>query len=342
MNTPNRDISIDFIKGIAILNVIIIHTVWWSGDFYINRYSILRQAPLLFDVFVFFIVAGMLSTIKQRMTLTGLISKLSKQYIIYLIVILIWIIIAKLSSVALDPIEILEAFSLFLFTNSPGVEGLASTIWFMKIYFIIQIIIYCLQKVKMKSIILTITVAITYLFHFFSSTTTSYDAISSKVNVISFYYSLVVIGQIIQSKTIILKKNIIVLVVLLLFLISIAILFGVNDIQTEKFPPSLLYFTICLPAIGFIFIMKNSAYVVNIREQKIYKLITWAGKNSIYLFYAQSFSGSLITYNIGGLARVLNNNLITILLVSLLINFSLSILGAFILKVIVTRTFIAK
>lgn len=47
-----RNDNLDYFRGIAILNVIFIHTVWWSGILY--NHFLVRQAFLLFEVPVFF------------------------------------------------------------------------------------------------------------------------------------------------------------------------------------------------------------------------------------------------------------------------------------------------
>lgn len=59
-----RDLYIDFAKGFATLAIIFIHTVFWSGQFYVP--TELRVLSLLIDVPLFFALSGLTSWRKCR------------------------------------------------------------------------------------------------------------------------------------------------------------------------------------------------------------------------------------------------------------------------------------
>lgn len=54
-----RDLYIDFAKGLATLSVIFIHTAFWSGQFYVT--TEVRVFSLLFDVVLFYALSGITS-----------------------------------------------------------------------------------------------------------------------------------------------------------------------------------------------------------------------------------------------------------------------------------------
>ena len=56
MEPQKRDNYIDFIKGLAVIAVVFIHTVFWSGGSYVPVFW--RNLALLFDVPVFFLMTG--------------------------------------------------------------------------------------------------------------------------------------------------------------------------------------------------------------------------------------------------------------------------------------------
>ena len=54
-----RDLYIDYAKGLATLSIVFIHTVFWSGQFYVSNE--MRIFSLLFDVPIFFALSGLTS-----------------------------------------------------------------------------------------------------------------------------------------------------------------------------------------------------------------------------------------------------------------------------------------
>ena len=75
-----RDLYIDFAKGFATLAIIFIHTVFWSGQFYIP--TELRVLSLLVDVPLFFALSGLTSGNNIEKTLYRLL-KLQITFMIF-------------------------------------------------------------------------------------------------------------------------------------------------------------------------------------------------------------------------------------------------------------------
>lgn len=76
----NRDLYIDVAKGGATLSVIFIHTVFWSGQFYLPHEA--RVLSLLFDVPLFFLLSGLTSSGNLEKTFFRLL-KLQITYMLF-------------------------------------------------------------------------------------------------------------------------------------------------------------------------------------------------------------------------------------------------------------------
>ena len=76
----NRDLYIDFAKGLATLSIIFIHTAFWSGQFYIP--AEVRVFSLVFDVALFYALSGITSGSNIEKTFYRLL-KLQITYMIF-------------------------------------------------------------------------------------------------------------------------------------------------------------------------------------------------------------------------------------------------------------------
>lgn len=76
----NRDLYIDFAKGLATISIIFIHTAFWSGQFYIQPE--VRVFSLVFDVALFYALSGITSGSNIEKTLYRLL-KLQITYMIF-------------------------------------------------------------------------------------------------------------------------------------------------------------------------------------------------------------------------------------------------------------------
>ena len=75
-----RDLYIDFAKGFATLAIIFIHTVFWSGQFYVP--GEVRVLSLLIDVPLFYALSGLTSGSNVEKTLYRLL-KLQITFMIF-------------------------------------------------------------------------------------------------------------------------------------------------------------------------------------------------------------------------------------------------------------------
>lgn len=75
-----RDLFIDYAKGLATLSIVFIHTVFWSGTYYVPNE--VRVFSLLFDVPLFFALSGLTSGSNVEKTMMRLL-KLQVTYMIF-------------------------------------------------------------------------------------------------------------------------------------------------------------------------------------------------------------------------------------------------------------------
>ena len=79
-----RDTYLDFMKGVAATNIIMIHTVFWSGEGYVPE--IVKSIALVLDVPFFFFCSGVGYTYVRSFKKTMLsIFNLYRKYLIFLV-----------------------------------------------------------------------------------------------------------------------------------------------------------------------------------------------------------------------------------------------------------------
>lgn len=78
-----RDTYLDFMKGVAAINIIMIHTVFWSGESYVPE--IVKSMALVLDVPFFFFCSGVGFTYVRSFKKTMLsLLNLYKKYLFFL------------------------------------------------------------------------------------------------------------------------------------------------------------------------------------------------------------------------------------------------------------------
>jgi len=87
-----RDLYIDYAKGLATLSIVFIHTVFWSGQFYVSNE--IRIFSLLFDVPIFFALSGLTSSGNIDKTFRRLL-KLQITYMIFVTGLLFLIVFSR-------------------------------------------------------------------------------------------------------------------------------------------------------------------------------------------------------------------------------------------------------
>ena len=128
----SRNCYIDFVRGLAIISVILIHTAWHSGEKYVPE--IVRNMTLLFEVPMFFFIAGWTySYVKSNKKYIKGLLNLQLKYMIYMLIVFIIILITNQNQIQLMD---LINWICHKYSNTYPLRSVQYSLWFMKTYFI--------------------------------------------------------------------------------------------------------------------------------------------------------------------------------------------------------------
>ncbi len=283
--SKKRCYYLDAVRGIAVLSIIYIHTVFFSGSSYVP--DIVRHMSLLIDVPLFFFLAGWgfaYSNSFKKAIHRDL--KIQLQYSYYILVVALIMYIFGSEELSLDHIG-----HWLVYTNTK-IDILTSTIsssWFLRVYMPVTVVgTLMLTKLKRSSILLALAIIpFLWLRSFYHPT--AFLANQS----FWFYLIIYILGYL--SKDFHFKKfwHMVVVnlsVVAILATIKFVFLLPIFNIQDAKFPPNLVYLLW-----SSLFIM----VVLYFKQFNLFKkkhVLVIIGQNAIWFFFAQGISSSLLYY----------------------------------------------
>ncbi len=154
----SRDNSIDFFKGLTVLSIVFIHTVWWSGQTYVP--NLVAQCSLLFDVPVFFFLSGASAvfTFSKPNPFSGIVRMVG----VFVFVFCLYALIFERDKL----LEFLFRSSFIHFPWVPQMEVLSSSMWFVPVLFLVYIIGFITVKlIEDKRIQLSMCAALLLLLN---------------------------------------------------------------------------------------------------------------------------------------------------------------------------------
>ena len=283
-----REKAIDFFRGIAILNIIFIHTVFVSGWNYVPDW--VRNFSLLFDVPVFFFLAGWATTYSQSYVkkIKGLIELYRKcAYFIVVYCIVIFFVDRELFQIVHIP-----NYFLFVVTSPGNIwSDLLGSFWYLAVFFPVVGIfsIFLISKFDPLVIILFCIGALSCIWFKF------YSNILGLSVYIWFYGLIFTLGYISRNYVISVKGwcvwggGWIILINLLMYFYKFNIWIG--DLNSFKFTPSILYFFYSqLSLISMVCFKKH------LPSNKITNVFFNMGQNSIWLYFGQMYALTLGIY----------------------------------------------
>ncbi len=308
----NRDLYIDFAKGLATLSIIFIHTAFWSGQFYIEPQ--VRVFSLVFDVALFYALSGITSGNNLEKTLYRLL-KLQITYMIFVTFLFFLDYSFKVFGLTFFSLEWLQNFystfgakySALSISSSPQWQNLGNwylheytnadtfpvvmgSFWYLKVYYILTVFGVLILKFFPKHInwFLGLCILLTLFFNIFPE---YYP--SGQVGYVAFYMSVFLIGHKMRGKTVPTK-----IIPLLYGIVALALVwmfwyFGSDifyKINKQKFPPKLPYIIWSLFSLTTLFVLYNR---LKINKENI---ITYIGKNAIFFYFGQGMSSSLVYF----------------------------------------------
>lgn len=278
-----RDDFCDLAKGIAALDVIVIHTAFWSGEFYAPEW--LRNLTLIAEVPFLIFLSGYSS---------NYVKSIQKQWRSLLLLYLKWCLFIPLfwlCSILLGEAMTPAHFKNFLFltgdnTALPVVMG---STWFWPVYFLVVFLGICVVKKIPKphldkiTFILAVFYALCVVFN-----------LNKQVIKVVFYLLMYLIGNIAFSLDVKRWKKVLLSVLLVCVCISIPSILAaepsglVVPMATAKSPPVFWYAAYSLIAPCFMMLLKSK----NLKQP----LLSWIGKNCFLFYLAQGISSSFLYF----------------------------------------------
>ena len=275
-----RDLYIDAVKGFATLSIIFIHTVFWSGQYYVP--TEVRNLSLLFDVPMFFFLSGLTSSGKVEKN----IHRLLKLQISYMFFVSTLFILYCYFNHNLTCDKLFDWY-LHVYSESKPMDIVMGSMWFMKIYLIVAFIGVIVLKyltdrqIRILSALLLAGI-LSFSFYYYPSGNTGYV----------FVYLLIFLTAK-QCRNVYVKVPYIFLgfFVLLTAYYLLYLYFGERTtilVRRQKFPPNIIYLVYSCFSLFLILIFKGRLMV------KKSNFLTYIGQNAIFYYFAQGLSSSAI------------------------------------------------
>jgi hypothetical protein len=330
----NRDLYIDFAKGLATLSIIFIHTAFWSGQFYIAPE--VRVFSLVFDVALFYALSGITSGSNIEKTFYRLL-KLQITYMIFVTLLFFLDYFFKVFGLAFFSLEWLHNFYstfgskyaaidistqpqwqnlgnwyLHQYTNADTFPVVMGSFWYLKVYFILTVFGVLILKFFPKHInwFIGICIALTLIFNVFPA---YYP--SGQVGYVAFYLAIFLIAHQLKGKKPSPKFIISLYLIFFVFFAvkyinySSTINYSFENIFSLNYNLNIFFdfinnlslnktkFPPRVPYIIWTFFSLATLFVFYNRL-KISKesFITHIGKNAIFFYFAQGISSSLVYF----------------------------------------------
>lgn len=308
----NRDLYIDFAKGLATLSIIFIHTAFWSGQFYIP--AEVRVFSLVFDVALFYALSGITSGANIEKTFYRLL-KLQITYMIFVTFLFFADYFFKVFGLNFFSLEWLQNFYstfgskysttsistepqwqnlgnwyLHQYTNADTFPVVMGSFWYLKVYFILTVFGVLILRFFPKHInwFIAVCILLTLIFNVFP-----WYYPTGQVGYVAFYLGVFLIANKMRGKKIPTKMIPILYGLVAATLIWMFWYYG-NDIfykiNRNKFPPKIPYIIWTLFSLVTLFVLYNR---LKISKESF---ITHIGKNAIFFYFAQGISSSLVYF----------------------------------------------
>lgn len=284
-----RDEYIDIVKGIAILSVIFIHTVFWSGSTY-GVPQWLQSLSLLIDVPIFFLMSGCAISItgfKSDIVLKQLYKlSLSFTLIVLLGQLIFWDF--NMQSI-LDSIMLQHA-------NIPQLMVVDGSYWFVPTYAISLIAAGIIIRFQPKLIIPIIVLCFVYYFLRWKYNY-NLDAVFLGKPLSSFYFfmCLMLLGYRCYKRKINHFFWWFTAIASLTFLLYIIFRSESFSLQSYKFPLSFVYVIASMISVSLIFLLKDFYQAhKKISSSLSLQFLSFLGRNSLNFYMSQGISSSLL------------------------------------------------
>lgn len=285
-----RDYYLDFLRGIAVIGVIIIHTAFKSGTSYVPEF--MQSITLLLDVPFFFFISGWsYSYVRSIIKNIENLFSIQKRYFVFLI--LYTTILFLFSREDVSKVNFIYNFFYINTIKSKLLPVVMGSIWFMPVFFsvsfIFSIIIELFEKQNEKKWgIIILFVCIIGLMY--TQLEKNFFYLSRNVLFYGFFYMLGFITRDYRIKSI--KSFGIILLTIFTGIWILKFIFNIeiNVIQKLKFPPHIIYLFMSLISVAFALYGKGRLNVGH--KNKFVKI----GQNAIFYYFGQGISSSIMYF----------------------------------------------
>lgn len=307
-----RDLYIDFAKGMATLSIIFIHTVFWSGQFYVP--TELRVLSLLFDVPLFFALSGITSGGNVEKTLYRLL-RLQITFMIFVTFLFFVDYLFKVVGLNALGFEKMKSFYstfgakytptslseypqwqnlgnwyLHSYTNADTFPVVMGSFWYLKVYFILTVFGVLILKFFPKHInwFIGLCLGLTLLFNVFPE---YYP--TGQVGYVAIYLAIFLIANKMKGKQIPTRWIPILYIAVVAALGAMFWYYGTDifyKINKQKFPPKIPYIVWALFSVVTLLVLYNRLKITKSN------FINYIGKNAIFYYFSQGISSSLVYF----------------------------------------------
>lgn len=284
-----RDYYLDFLRGLAAINVIIIHTCFWSGESYVP--TEIKTLSLLLDVPFFFFLAGwsrsfnpsFFRTIKSLLSLYG-------RYVFFITIYFLFLLIIGNTG----GVNNYVAYLSFINAESTKFFVIMGSIWFMPVYYAVvpfcMLVISFIQKseVKTQKKQLRYFLWICFILFLWAQTGRTYYFFTREVLFYSVFFLIGYLSKDVKIEKVTKLILYMSIIIGLAWFIALGCNVDITDLQSLKFPPHLVYMLLSFMAIVVALYCKDR---LKVSEKNP---LVWAGKNAIWFYFCQGISSTLI------------------------------------------------
>ncbi|WP_445224720.1 acyltransferase family protein [Erwinia sorbitola] len=276
MDKQTRDYYIDNVRGLATVSVIFIHTVFWSGAFYVPDF--MRNISLFFDVPVFFLLTGFVFKATGKKDAIQQSLKIVMYFTLFVIAM-------NAITLNLNTDQIIQAITMTSATI-PAFPVVGGSYWFVPMYVASVIISQALLQYSEKMSVILIPLALLYyLFSYITHSTIDYQMLGVSANSLLFYVTLIIAGYHLYN----FKGKKVWLLIATVFILVFFILYKTNpdavNLQKFKLNLSLPYVLASLISVCVIF----SGIFTSKKTP-----LSWIGQRAIFFYMAQGIGASLL------------------------------------------------
>ena len=293
--SSGRNYYIDFLRGLAAINIIIIHTAFWSGSEYVPVWF--QSLTLLIDVPLFFFIAGWAFSYSSSFEKSLL--NVLRTHLKYTVFLLIYtVVIFAFHRAEFSPASALNTFFFVFPKENLLLPVVDSSFWFLPVYYCVSIavsgVIVLVSRLSTNQngafrILRLLLALVFFLFAFLSLQ----HSANGSLQTVLFYCLFFLLGYLTKDWFVPkLRYLLAALGVFVIGLLAFIVLSGRNgfDLQSAKFPPNLQYLFASLIGVSIALYVKRFAKIASSN------IFVWVGKNALYFYMAQGVASSLLFF----------------------------------------------